>query len=155
MFGGWGILNQNKWLFYENFAVMHHHHNQYNTHCPPVTRNCIGKLGHHWLREWSVAYSTPSLYLNLCWSVVNWTLRREHLWNLYQITKIWLKGIHQKCCQQNIHWIIGNELRSPALLPDPAIFKWDAVVMEKPELNSFRMPKCVSQMYRKDIRSQW
>ena len=34
-------------------------------------------LGHHWFRQWLVAYSAPSHYLNQCWNTVNLTLRNK------------------------------------------------------------------------------
>ena len=34
---------------------------------------------HHWFRQWLVARSAPSHYLNQCWyiCIVNWTLRKK------------------------------------------------------------------------------
>ena len=40
---------------------------------PLVLHICIGELGHHWFRQWCVACSAPSHYLNQCWLIVNWT----------------------------------------------------------------------------------
>ena len=45
---------------------------------------CVSESGQHWFREWLVAYSAPSHYLNQCWVIVNWTLRNTLLWNFYQ-----------------------------------------------------------------------
>ena len=36
---------------------------------------------HHWFREWLVAWSAPSHYLNQSWNIVNWTLRNKLQWN--------------------------------------------------------------------------
>ena len=41
---------------------------------PLLSHICVGELGHHWFRQWRVAYWAPSHYLNQCWAIVNWTL---------------------------------------------------------------------------------
>ena len=41
---------------------------------------CVAKLS-HWCRQWLVACSAPSHYLNQCWHTVNWTLANEFQWN--------------------------------------------------------------------------
>ena len=40
-------------------------------------RMVVNKLGHHWSRQWLVACSAPSHYLNQCWIIVNWTYFSE------------------------------------------------------------------------------
>ena len=50
-------------------------------HWGPVTH--IRQLtNHHWFREWFVAWSAPSHYLNQCSLIVNWTLRDNLQWNI-------------------------------------------------------------------------
>ena len=44
-------------------------------------------------RQWLVAYSAPSQYLNQCWFIVNWTLRNKLQWNSNQNSK---NLIHEK-----------------------------------------------------------
>ena len=41
----------------------------------------------YWFRWWLVAHLAPSHYLNLCWGIVNWTLRNKLQWNFDQNTK--------------------------------------------------------------------
>ena len=46
---------------------------------------CVRESGQHWFRQWPVAYSAPSHYLNQCLGIVNWTLRNTLQWNFNQI----------------------------------------------------------------------
>ena len=41
-------------------------------------------LNHHWFRQWLVAWSAPSHYLNQWWNIVNSNLRNKLQWNLKQ-----------------------------------------------------------------------
>ena len=36
---------------------------------------CISELGSHWFRQWFATCSTWSHYLNLCWIIVDWSIR--------------------------------------------------------------------------------
>ena len=36
---------------------------------------------HHWFRQWLVAWSAPSHYLNQCWFIVNWNFWNKLHWN--------------------------------------------------------------------------
>ena len=47
------------------------------THRGPVMHLYIGNLARHWFRQWLVACSAPSHYLNQCWLNVKWTLRNK------------------------------------------------------------------------------
>ena len=40
-----------------------------------MPRICVNELDHHCFRQWGVAYSVPSHYLNQWWLIVNWTHR--------------------------------------------------------------------------------
>ena len=42
------------------------------------------KTDHHRFRQWLVAWTAPSHYLNQCWNIVNWTLGNKFRWNLYR-----------------------------------------------------------------------
>ena len=44
----------------------------YLTHWGQVTQICVTKLDHPGLRQWLVAWSAPSHYLNQRWNTVNW-----------------------------------------------------------------------------------
>ena len=57
---------------------------------------CICKLHHHWFREWLVAYSVLSHYLNQNLSIVNWSLGNKFQWNFVKISKISFKKITLK-----------------------------------------------------------
>ena len=52
---------------------------------PLVSHICVGESDQHWFRQWFVAYSAPSYYLNQCWVIVNWPLRNKLQWNFRQI----------------------------------------------------------------------
>ena len=43
------------------------------SHWGRVMHRCITKLGHHWFRQWLVAWPAPSHCLNQWWNIVNWT----------------------------------------------------------------------------------
>ena len=47
------------------------------THWGWVTHICVSKPYHHWIRQWLVAWTVPSRYLNQCWYIVNWILRKK------------------------------------------------------------------------------
>ena len=51
---------------------------------------CVSELCQHWFRQWLVAFSAPSHYLNLRWDIVNWTLRNKLQWNFNQNTKLFI-----------------------------------------------------------------
>ena len=59
------------------------------THWSRVTHICISKVGHNWFRQWLVACSVPSHYLNQCWNIINLTLKIKIQlnvkWNSYII----------------------------------------------------------------------
>ena len=57
---------------------------------PLVPHICVSESGQHWFRQWLVACSAPSYYLNQCWAIVNWTLGNKLQWNFNQNTKIFL-----------------------------------------------------------------
>ena len=42
--------------------------------CTLAPHICVRELGQHWFREWLVAWSAPSHYLNRWWLIVNWPL---------------------------------------------------------------------------------
>ena len=63
------------------------------THWGRVTHICVVELDHHWLRQWLVACSAPSHYLNTCWNIVNWTCRNKLQWNFYQNSNIFIQEI--------------------------------------------------------------
>ena len=66
------------------------------THLSLVPHICVGEVGHHWFRQWLVACSAPSHYLNQCWLIVNWTPGNTSQWNLilrsFSFEKIHLKS---------------------------------------------------------------
>ena len=57
---------------------------------PPVPHICVGELGQHWFRQWLVACSAPSHYLNQYWLVVNLTLGNQSQWNSSPNTKLFI-----------------------------------------------------------------
>ena len=83
------------------------------SHLPLVLHICVSESGQHWFRQWLVAHSAPSHYLNQCWVIVNWTismLRRTSQWNFNQNTKLL---IHEKCIwnhrlRNGGHFVLGR-----------------------------------------------
>ena len=63
------------------------------THWGRVTHICVVELGHHWFRQWLVACSAPSHYLNQCWNIVNWTFRNKLQWIFYRNSNIFIQEI--------------------------------------------------------------
>ena len=60
------------------------------THRGRMTHVFVSKLGHHWFRQWLVAWSAPSHYMNQCWGIVNWTLGNKLQWNFNQNIKLFI-----------------------------------------------------------------
>ena len=46
---------------------------------------------HHWFRQWLVAWTAPSHYLNQCWNIVNWTLTIKLQWNFNRNLNIFIQ----------------------------------------------------------------
>ena len=66
------------------------------THWGRVTHICVVELGHHWFRQWLVACSAPSHYLNQCWNVVdivNCTFTNKLQWFFYRDSNIFIQEI--------------------------------------------------------------
>ena len=61
---------------------------------PPVPHICVSELGQRWFRQWLVACSAPSHYLDQCWVIVNCILRNKPQWN--QNTKLFIHKMHLK-----------------------------------------------------------
>ena len=68
----------------------------YTSHWGRVTHICVVELGHHWFRQWLVACSAPSHYLNQCRNIVNCTFRNKLQWNFNQNSNIFIKKLHLK-----------------------------------------------------------
>ena len=71
------------------------------THLPLVPHICVGELGQHRFRQWLVACSVPSHYLNQCYCIVDWTIMNKLQWNSNQnkikfIQKMCLKLLYAK-----------------------------------------------------------
>ena len=57
----------------------------------------VSQSGQHLIRKWLVACSAPSNYMDLCWRIVNWTLRNK-------LQRKLNKRLYMKCV-----WIVwGN-----------------------------------------------
>ena len=46
---------------------------------------------HHWFRQWLVAWTAPSHYLNQSWNIVNWTLGNKLQWNCNRNSNIFIE----------------------------------------------------------------
>ena len=53
------------------------------THWGWATHLCVSKPYHHWM--------APSHYMNQCWYIVNWTLRKKFQWNFNQNSKSFIQ----------------------------------------------------------------
>ena len=72
----WVILNQTTYSMWNLL-----------TYWGRVTHACVIELGHHCFRQWLVAFSAPSHYLNQYWLIVNWTTRNKIRWNFNRNSK--------------------------------------------------------------------
>ena len=62
-----------------------------------------------WFRQWLVAWTAPSHYLNQCWNIVNWTLRNKLQWNLNRNKYIFI----QQNAFENVVWKLLAILSRP------------------------------------------
>ena len=51
----------------------------------------LQQTNQHWFRQWLVAWSATSHYLNQCWDIVNWTLRNKLQWNFNRNFNIFIQ----------------------------------------------------------------
>ena len=63
---------------------------------PLVLHLCVHELGRHWFRQWLVAYSAPSHYLNQCRVIANWISRNKLQWNFIEIHNFSFPKMHLK-----------------------------------------------------------
>ena len=68
---------------------------------------------HHWFWEWLVAWSAPSLCLNQCWNIINWTLGNKLQWNYNRNFHIF---IHENAFE-NVFWLMSFYLGVNVLSP--------------------------------------
>ena len=83
---------------------------------PLVLHTCVSESGQHWGRHWLVACSTPSHYLNQCWVIINWTLRKKLQWNFNQNAKPFIheNAYENIICEKAAILSKGDELRAVA-----------------------------------------
>ena len=84
-------------------------HDNKLTHWGRATHICVTKVGYHWFRQWLVACSAPSHYLNKCWIIVNWTLVNIFQWNFNQNTTFFI----DKNAFDNVVWKMSAILSRP------------------------------------------
>ena len=84
------------------------------THLPLVPHICVSESGQHWSRQWLVAYSAPSHYLDQSWIIVNWTLKNKHLWNYDQNYTFFIQedAFENAVCEIAAISSRGDELRT-------------------------------------------
>ena len=79
------------------------------THLPLVPHICVSKPGQHYFRQWLIAYSAPSHYLNQCWIIVILALKNKLQWNFNQN-----KTFHSEKCiwtyrlRNGVHFVQGR-----------------------------------------------
>ena len=61
------------------------------THLSVVPHICVNELDQHFFRQWLVAWSVPSHYLDQCWLLVNWSLRNKLQWNSNPNTELFIQ----------------------------------------------------------------
>ena len=76
--------------------------------------------GEHWFRQWLVAYSAPSRYLNQCWVIFNWTLRNNLQWNLNQNTNF----LNPEMAAFLSRWVIPTVSPKELRLADAYMRRW-------------------------------
>ena len=50
----------------------------------------------HWFRQWIVAWTSPTHYLNQCWNIINCTIGNKLHWNINRNWYVSFKKIHLK-----------------------------------------------------------
>ena len=85
-----------------------------------MRRQWIGSAS---FRQWLVAYSAPSHYLNQCWVIVNRTLRNQLQWNLIEIQNFSFTKMHWKMSSAKWRPFCPgeDELISPGAKPSAAV----------------------------------
>ena len=80
------------------------------THLPLVLHICASELGKHWFRQWLVAYSAPSHYLNQCQLITNWTHGNKLQWKFNQNTRLFIhkKSTWKYCLRYGGHFVQGE-----------------------------------------------
>ena len=58
---------------------------------PLMPHICVSELGQHWFRQWLVACSVPSHYLNKCWFIAKWTPGNKFQWNSNRNSTIFIQ----------------------------------------------------------------
>ena len=71
----------------------------------------------HCLRQWLVAYSAPSHYLNQCWLIFKWTFRSTFQWNFIQNSN----NFNQQNVFENVASKMASILFTPHWLSKPGI----------------------------------
>ena len=64
------------------------------SHCGWMAHICVSKRSHHWFRQWLVAWSAPSYYLNQFWYIANWNRRNKLRWNINRKAYIYIQELH-------------------------------------------------------------
>ena len=62
----------------------------------PLMSFMCWQINHNWFRQWLVAWTAPSHYLNQCWNIVNWTPGTNINEILLKIHTFSFKKIHFK-----------------------------------------------------------
>ena len=108
------------------------------THLSLVPNICVGVLDQHWFRQWLVAYSAPSHYLNQCWVIVNLNLRNKLQWNFIQHTKLF---IHKKA-SENIVCEMAAILFRGRWNHAPGLFSVHGWIKSRPMKEDLTCVKC-------------
>ena len=87
----------------------------------PSDAYMLQQTNRHWFRQWLVAWSAPSHYLNQCWDIAHWTHRNKLQWNFYQNSYIFI----QENPFENGVWKMASILsRHQCVKPTETIQKW-------------------------------
>ena len=87
------------------------------THLPLVLHTCVSDPDQYWFRKWLGAYSAPSHYLNKCWFIVNWILRKKFQWKFNRNSNIFVRenAFEKVVCETVVILSRGGGISHPPL----------------------------------------
>ena len=85
------------------------------------------QTNHHWFRQWLVAWTAPSHYLNQCRNILNLTPRNKLQWNFNRYSNIFI----QENPFQNVVWKMAAILSRPQCVNTGNSHAWKMVFILK------------------------
>ena len=90
------------------------------------------RIDPHWFRQWLVAWTTPSHYVNQCWNIVNWTFRNKLQWNFHRNSYIFI----QESALENVVCETAPILSRPQCINDYAVFSLFVIALTSTDWGS-------------------